>query len=194
MTNYTPHLFIPIIYFNSLKLKKNSDNKINKEFFENDALEVAPNLLGKFLVVYRGKAQKKIKIVEVEAYRGEEDKACHANKGKTKRNEIMYRSGGYLYVYLIYGIYWMLNIVTGKRGHPQAILIRGLEGLNGPGKITKTLGIGRSYYGENLAVSDRIWIEDNNENVEYFTAKRIGIDYAGEPWKDKPWRYILKNK
>jgi len=175
-------------------LKQNSDNKINKEFFENDALEVAPNLLGKFLVVYRGKVQKKFKIVEVEVYRGEEDKACHAYKGKTKRNQIMYGSGGYLYLYLIYGIYWMLNIVTGKIGHPQAILIRGLEGLNGPGKISKTLGIDGSYYGENLAVSDRIWIEDNNENVEYFTVKRIGIDYAGEHWRDKPWRYILKNK
>lgn len=172
----------------------NSDNKINKEFFENDALVVAPKLLGKFLVVDRGKDLKKIKILEVEVYRGEEDKACHANKGKTKRNEIMYSSGGYLYVYLIYGVYWMLNIVTGKRGHPQAILLRALEGINGPGKITKTLGIDRSYYGENLTVSDRIWIEDNNENVEYFTAKRIGIDYAGEPWKDKPWRYILKYK
>jgi DNA-3-methyladenine glycosylase len=175
-------------------LKQSSDNRINKEFFENDALEVAPNLLGKFLVVYRGKTQKKYKIVEVEVYRGEEDKGCHANKGKTKRNEIMYSSGGYLYVYIIYGIYWMLNIVTGKKGYPQAILIRGLEGLNGPGKITKTLGIDKSYYGENLAVSNRIWIEDNNENVEYFTAKRIGIDYAGEPWKNKPWRYILKFK
>jgi DNA-3-methyladenine glycosylase len=175
-------------------LKKYSDNKLNADFFEKDALEVAPNLLGKFLVVKTEKVIKKFKIVEVEIYRGEEDKGCHANKGKTKRNQIMYSSGGYLYIYLIYGMYWMLNIVTGKRGHPQAILIRGLEGLNGPGKITKALGIDRSYYGENLAVSDRIWIEDNNENVEYFTAKRIGIDYAGEPWKDKPWRYILKNK
>ena len=106
----------------------------------------------------------------------------------------MYSSGGYLYVYLIYGMYWMLNIVTGNSGHPQAILIRGLKGLNGPGKITKNLGIDKSYYGENLAVSDRIWIENSNERPEYFTAKRIGIDYAGKYWRDKSWRYILTNK
>lgn len=175
-------------------MKQISYNKLNIEFFENDALEIAPKLLGKFMVVQKGKVQKKFKIVEVEVYRGEEDKACHANKGKTKRNEIMYGSGGYLYVYLIYGMYWMLNIVTGKTGHPQAVLIRGLEGLNGPGKITKTLGIDSSYNGENLAVSARIWIEDNNENVEYITAKRIGVDYAEKQWRDKPWRYILRNK
>ncbi len=174
-------------------MKKYSDNKLNADFFKKDALEVAPNLLGKFLVVKTGKVINKYKIVEVEVYRGEEDKACHANKGKTKRNQIMYNCGGYLYVYLIYGMYWMLNIVTGKTGHPQAVLIRGLEGLNGPGKITKTLGIDRSHYGENLAVSDRIWIEDNNEIAEYITAKRIGIDYAGTSWKNKPWRYILKD-
>ncbi len=175
-------------------LKLNPDYKLNKEFFENDALEVAPKILGKFLVVVNGKVQRKYKIIEIEVYRGEEDKACHANKGKTKRNEIMYSSGGYLYVYLIYGMYWMLNIVTGKSGQAQAILIRGLEGLNGPGKITKNLGIDKNYYGENLAVSDRIWIEDNNESTEYFTAKRIGIDYAGRYWRDKPWRYILCSK
>ena len=175
-------------------MKHKSDYKLNKEFFENDVLEVAPNILGKFLVVEKGKTQRKYKIIEVEVYRGEEDKACHANKGKTKRNEIMYSSGGYLYVYMIYGMYWMLNIVTGKSGHAQALLIRCLEGLNGPGKITKKLGIDKSFYGENLAVSDRIWIENSNERAEYFTTKRIGIDYAGKYWRDKPWRYVLTNK
>lgn len=175
-------------------MNKNSNKKLSIEFFENDALEVAPKLLGKSLIVEKGKIKNKFRIVEVEVYRGEEDKACHAHRGKTKRNEIMYRSGGYLYVYLIYGMYWMLNIVTGKTGHPQAVLIRGLEGLNGPGKITNTLGIDRSYNGENLASSHRIWIEDNNEYTEYFSEKRIGIDYAGEYWRDKPWRFILKDK
>ena len=98
------------------------DTRVNKEFFEKDALGVAPGLPGKFLVVKMDKTQAKYKNIEVEVYRGEEDAACHANRGKTKRNEIMYSSGGYLYVYLIYGMYWMLNIVTEKSGHPQAVL------------------------------------------------------------------------
>jgi DNA-3-methyladenine glycosylase len=175
-------------------LNPEKNYRVNKKFFEKDALEVAPDLLGKFLVVKRNETLKKYKIIEVEVYRGEEDEACHAKRGKTKRNEIMYCSGGYLYVYLIYGMYWMLNIVTGKSGHPQAVLIRGLEGLEGPGKVTKYLGINKSYYGENLAVSNRIWIEDNKENAGYVTLKRIGIDYAGEYWKNKLWRYALIKK
>jgi DNA-3-methyladenine glycosylase len=175
-------------------LNHNKYLRADKKFFEKDALEVAPALLGKFMVIKRNKTLKKYKITEVEVYRGEEDAACHAKKGKTKRNEIMYGSGGYLYIYLIYGMYWMLNIVTGKPGHPQAVLIRGLEGLKGPGKVTRYLGIDKSYCRENLAVSDRIWIENHKENKEYITLKRIGIDYAGEYWKNKPWRYVLTEK
>ena len=168
--------------------------KLNKKFFEQDALVVAPALLGKMLVTKKNKTLKKYKITEVEVYRGEEDEACHAKKGKTKRNVTMYLSGGYLYTYLIYGMYWMMNVVTGKAGHPQAILIRGLEGLEGPGKVTRCLGIDKSYCGENLVASDRIWIENNNESVRYVTLKRIGIDYAGEYWKDKLWRFVLNKK
>jgi len=180
-----------LIFF---KLSHKKHYRLNKKFFEKDALEVAPGILGKFLVIKKNKTLKKYKIIEIEIYRGEEDEACHAKKGKTKRNEIMYNSGGYLYVYLIYGMYWMLNIVTGKSGHPQAILIRGIEGFKGPGKVTKRLGIDKSYYGENLAVSDRIWVEDNKENIIYATLERIGIDYAGEQWKNKLWRYVLIEK
>jgi DNA-3-methyladenine glycosylase len=168
--------------------------KLNKKFFEQDALVVAPSLLGKILVTKKNKTLKKYKITEVEVYRGEEDEACHAKKGKTKRNETMYHSGGYLYIYLIYGMYWMMNVVTGKAGHPQAVLIRGLEGLKGPGKVTRCLGIDKSYSGENLVVSDRIWIENNNESGSYVTLKRIGIDYAGEYWKNKLWRFVLNKK
>jgi len=175
---------------------KNRNNNIiyNKTFFENDVLKVAPNLLGKYLAINTDKIQNKYKITEVEAYRGEEDSACHASKGRTERCEIMYSSGGHIYVYLIYGMYWMLNIVTGRTGNPQAVLIRGLEGLDGPGKITRKLGIDKSYYGENLLVSNRIWLENQNENAEYITGKRIGIDYAGEYWKNKHWRFILNVK
>ncbi len=170
-------------------------NIINsKVFFERDVLEVAPELLGKYLVINSGSIRNKYRILEVEAYRGEEDAACHAAKGKTKRNEIMYSSGGYIYVYLVYGMYWMLNIVTGVAGDPQAVLIRGIEGLDGPGKITRDLGIGKSFYGENLLVSNRIRIEDHHEKAEYMTNRRIGIDYAGDYWKNKLWRFTVIDK
>jgi DNA-3-methyladenine glycosylase len=129
-------------------------------------------------------------ITEVEAYRGEEDKACHASRGRTSRTEIMYLPGGPVYVYLIYGMYWMLNFVTGRRNEPQALLVRGLEDITGPGRITRRLGIGSDFYGENLAGSERLWIEDNHQQVEVKAGPRIGIDYAGEPWTTLPWRFV----
>ena len=131
-------------------------------------------------------------LTEVEAYRGAEDLACHASKGRTPRTDIMFQEGGRIYVYLIYGMYWMLNFVTEKEGVPQAVLIRGIEGIEGPGKLTKALNIDKSFYGENMFTSDRLWIEDGMVDVKYKTTPRIGIDYAGEIWKNKPWRYILE--
>jgi DNA-3-methyladenine glycosylase len=130
-------------------------------------------------------------ISETEAYRGSDDKACHASRGLTPRTEIMYHEGGKLYVYFVYGMYWMLNIVTGKENNPQAVLIRGLENCSGPGRVTKLIGIDRTFYGEDLITSQRIWIEDSGITPIYKTAPRIGINYAGEPWKSKPWRYYL---
>jgi DNA-3-methyladenine glycosylase len=120
-----------------------------------------------------------------------EDKACHASKGKTGRTSVMFGEGGHLYVYLIYGMYWMLNIVTGNAGDPQAVLVRGVEGISGPGKITKLLSIDKSFYGENLITSCRIWIEDSGLKPEIRTGPRIGIDYAGEYWKSVPWRFYI---
>jgi DNA-3-methyladenine glycosylase len=130
-------------------------------------------------------------ITEVEAYKGEEDKACHASKGRTKRTEIMYHSGGHIYVYLIYGMYWMLNFVTGNEAEPQAVLIRGVEGLDGPGKLTKQLGLDSTYYGEHLCSSDRIWLEDRMLRPQMKTSGRIGIGYAGKPWINMPWRFYV---
>jgi DNA-3-methyladenine glycosylase len=126
----------------------------------------------------------------VEAYRGEEDKACHASKGRTSRTEIMYHPGGSIYVYLIYGMYWMLNFVTGDKNEPQALLIRGLEAITGPGRITRKLEIGSDFYGESLSDSARLWIENSDQKVAVQTGPRIGIAYAGEPWKTLPWRYV----
>lgn len=168
-----------------------NDTRLQSEFFLRDVLLVAPDLLGKLLVVNTSKGMSKYCITEVEAYRGEEDRACHASKGRTDRTEIMYHSGGYIYVYLIYGMYWMLNFVTGDRDDPQAVLIRGIDGFNGPGKLTRELKIDSSYYGENLCASDRIWVEDRNHSTEIKSSKRIGIDYAGEPWVSKLWRYHI---
>ncbi|NOQ27412.1 MAG: DNA-3-methyladenine glycosylase [Bacteroidales bacterium] len=169
-------------------------NKLEKEFFTRDVLEVAPELLGKHLIrKFDDGSIKKFLITEVEAYRGEEDLACHASKGRTSRTEIMYHEGGKIYVYLIYGMYWMLNVVTSVKDIPQAVLIRGLKGFDGPGKLTKKLFIDKSFYGEDLFSSQRLWIESvpNQEKIKFKTTPRIGIDYAGEIYKNKPWRFIL---
>jgi len=166
--------------------------RFGNDFYQRDALEVASNLIGQSLVrVFKDGCKNKYVISEVEAYGGEDDLACHASKGRTSRTEIMYHEGGHVYVYLIYGMYWMLNFVTSIKNVPQAVLIRGFKGIDGPGKITMELGINRSFYGENLATSERMWVEKREETVSYKTYPRINIDYAGEVWKKKQWRYVL---
>jgi DNA-3-methyladenine glycosylase len=168
--------------------------RLDRSFFARDVLEVAPNLIGKQLVINDGSICIGYMITEVEAYRGEEDLACHASKGRTARTEIMYHSGGHLYIYLIYGMYWMLNIVTGRKDIPEAVLIRGIEGYNGPGKLTRQLNIDKSFYGEDLCESERIWITEGNGTFRFARTPRIGIDYAGEPWISKPWRFVFSEK
>ena len=166
--------------------------RLTADFFKRDVLEVAPELLGKTLVrVFPDGKQESFIITETEAYRGKEDLACHASKGRTPRTEVMYHDGGLVYVYLIYGMYWMLNFVTSVENEPQAVLIRGLKGLNGPGKLTKHLKLDKSFYGENLSTSQRLYVIEGLTNIKYNTAPRIGIDYAGEVWGNMPWRYIL---
>jgi DNA-3-methyladenine glycosylase len=170
----------------------NSEERLSRDFYIRDVLDVAPELVGKNLVLLTPSGEtEKFKITEVEAYRGSEDRACHAFKGRTARTEIMYHEGGRLYIYLIYGMYWMLNIVTGMADMPQAALIRGLQNYPGPGKLTKSLGIDKSYYGEDLVYSKRIWIEDTGMSYMVKNSPRIGIDYAGEYWKSRPWRYYI---
>ena len=167
--------------------------KLKKDFFLNDVLEVAPNQLGKTLVrKFNDGTIKKYIITETEAYRGEEDLACHCSKGKTPRTSIMYKEGGKIYVYLIYGMYWMLNFVCFKEEIPQAVLIRGIVGFDGPGKLTKELQINKEFNGNDIAKTKEIWIEDNNKTAKYTTKPRVGIDYAGETWKNKLWRFIIE--
>lgn len=169
-----------------------SDRIPNSFFQENDALFVAKNLLGKTLVrQFEDGIIKRFQILETEAYLGEDDLACHASKGKTPRTSVMYEEGGLVYVYLIYGMYWMLNIVTGQKDHPQAVLIRGISSCIGPGRVGNQLKIDKSFYGENLELSDRIWIENSDFSGEILQTPRIGIEYAGDIWKNKPWRFIL---
>lgn len=166
--------------------------RLTREFFIRDVLLVAPELIGKTIVLVRDKEHiRKFMITETEAYRGPEDRACHACKGRTARTEVMYHHGGLIYVYFVYGMYWMLNFVTGEENNPQAALIRGIEGFKGPGKLTKALGIDRSFYGEDLTDSGRIWVEDDGYSPSYDTGRRIGINYAGEEWIRKPWRYYI---
>ena len=167
------------------------NERLSLEFYLRDVLEVAPELLGKPLVrQFADGSQKRYMITEVEAYRGAEDLACHAAKGRTPRTEVMFQEGGKVYVYLIYGMYWLLNLVTGEEGYPSAVLIRGINGFSGPGRLGRELQLDKSFYGENLQASPRLWVENAKPVTEYKTSKRIGIGYAGE-WANKMWRFYL---
>jgi len=166
-------------------------DRLSPDFFHRDVLDVAPELIGKLLVrQYEDGRIEKYRIIETEAYRGMEDLACHASKGRTPRTEVMFLDGGTVYVYLIYGMYWMLNLVTGNEGDPSAVLIRGIEGCSGPGRVGRKLQLDKSFYGENLLNSSRIWVEDAEPVSEIRTSKRIGISYAGE-WENKLWRFYI---
>jgi DNA-3-methyladenine glycosylase len=157
---------------------------------------VARYLLGKLLVRKwpDGKISRH-RITEVEAYHGEKDLACHASKGRTKRTDVMYQAGGVWYVYLCYGIHEMLNLVTGPADHPAAVLIRGVEGIIGPGRVTKKLAIDRALNGAPATRSSGLWLEDDGFVVPRGAVKispRIGVDYAGPIWSLKPWRFYFK--
>jgi DNA-3-methyladenine glycosylase len=168
------------------------NRRLERKFYTRDVLEVAPDLIGKILTVQTQKGNSiRCTITEVEAYRGEEDKACHASKGRTARTEIMYHEGGRVYVYFVYGMYWMLNFVTGPADVPQAVLIRGTNLHKGPGILTRETCIDRSFYGEDLTKSARIWVEENYTTPIVKTGKRIGIDYSGDEWKNKMWRFYF---
>lgn len=169
-------------------------DRIPLSYFRRDVLDVAPSLLGKYLVrCYDNGSVLRYEITETEAYRGGDDLACHASKGKTDRTAIMFEPGGVLYMYLIYGMYWMLNIVTAGKDEPQAVLIRGVRDVNGPGRVSRALSLNKSFYGESLDESKRIWIEDADRERKIISTSRIGIDYAGEYWKNKPWRWVLSD-
>jgi len=166
---------------------------LSQSFFDRSTLEVSSDLLGKYLVRRYGGKETALMITEVEAYDGPKDKACHAHRGKTGRNAVMFGPAGYWYVYFCYGVHWMLNIVTGEVGYPAAVLIRGVEGIRGPGKITKHLHIDKRLTNKQANRSSGLWIEDRGTQLQMFIIKRtprIGVQYAGS-WAKKPYRYLL---
>lgn len=197
----------------------NSQNILDREFYNRDALIVAKELLGKLLVHEINGQMISLKIVETEAYMGIEDKAAHSYGGRrTNRVEVMYGEPGFSYVYFVYGMHYLFNIVTRERGNPQAVLIRAgepVKGLdliahnrfgipyeklskiqlinltNGPGKLSKALSITKDLNGEDLCGNKQYVTEGEKETFSIVSAKRVGIDYAEEA-KDYPWRFYIK--
>jgi DNA-3-methyladenine glycosylase len=184
--------------------------KLAPSFYQQPTLEVARNLLGKILVRRLNGKNLAGKIVETEAYVGPEDLACHASKGKTPRTAIMFENGGCAYVYMIYGFYFCLNVVTEAEGYPAAVLIRAIEPIeqvvsmrklrgnpprdqdiaSGPGKLCMAMGIDKRLNGASLA-GEILWIEDRKLTAdEIEVSPRVGVDYAGD-YKDKPWRFYI---
>ena len=162
-------------------------NKLGYEFYHRPCLEVARDLVGKILV----HGDKRLRISETEAYCGEADTACHAHKGRTKRTEVMYMQAGTVYIYLCYGIHWLLNIVTGEENEPEAVLIRACIDAEGPGKLTKALGI-TGELNRTSVCDGQLYIEDDGYQCEVVTDKRVGIAYASREDQDRLWRFKMK--
>ena len=167
---------------------------LEKEYFSSPATILALDLIGKILCRRTENGIIRVRITETECYYGEEDTACHAHKGRTERTKTMYESGGITYVYLCYGMHAMLNIVTGPENHPEAVLIRGVEGVNGPGRTTKYMHITTADNTLPLCIESGIWIEDDGTKPECTSHPRVGIDYASEKDRKRPWRYVIKER
>jgi len=176
--------------------------KLTRQFYTGPTLKVAKELLGKYIVRKVGKKKLGGMVIETEAYIGPKDKASHAYGGKiTPRNKAEYFIGGHIYIYLVYGMYWQLNISTSKEGKPECVLIRALDSklgnlASGPGKLCRYLKLDKSFYGEDLTKSKRIWLEDRGVRIRHsqiIATKRVGIDYAGPYWANKKWRFLFEN-
>ncbi|MDG3002200.1 DNA-3-methyladenine glycosylase [Paludisphaera mucosa] len=170
-----------------------------KSFYDRNAKEVAPELLGMHLVRTIDGVARIGRIVETEAYLGPPDLAAHSTKGLTKRTSVMYGPPGYAYVYLIYGMYHCLNMVTGPGGHASAVLVRALEPIsgideatNGPGKLCRALKIDLRLYGHDLSGGELTVMRPKGrpEPFTIATSPRIGVDYAKE-WALEPLRFTI---
>ena len=167
---------------------------LSASWFCRPATELAPSLLGKILCRRTEDGVLSFRITETECYFGEEDTACHAHRGRTPRTEVMYRAGGCAYVYLCYGMHSMLNLVTGPEGHPEAVLIRGVENIVGPGRVTKQMKIDRACNGMLLTPDNGLWIEDDGITLDFTTTPRVGIDYASREYREIAWRFVAYKK
>jgi DNA-3-methyladenine glycosylase len=168
---------------------------LTAKFFNRPTLIVAEELLGKYLVRKIGKREVAVQITETEAYDGLKDKASHASRGQTLRNAPMFGSAGNFYVYFTYGMHWMLNIVTGPKNYPAAILIRGTKQVSGPARLTKFLGIDKSLNGKPATKKSGIWFEDRGDLIRQKDTKRaprIGVNYAGPMWSKKKYRFLIE--
>lgn len=184
--------------------------KLVADFYARSALDVARDLIGTRLVRRQGRTLLAGRIVETEAYVGPHDLACHAARGRTARTEVMFGPAGHAYVYLIYGMYCCLNVVTGDEGYPAAVLIRAIEPLegiahmtrnrgrslpetaigSGPGKLCQALAVDRRLNGESLE-GGRVWLEaGSRDHCVILRSPRIGVDYAGA-YREKRWRFFL---
>jgi DNA-3-methyladenine glycosylase len=168
-------------------------------YFTRPTVQVARSLVGKYLIRCIDGREIAGKIIEVEAYVGSEDKACHASKGRTQRTDVMFGPGGIAYVYLIYGMYHCLNVVTERKEFPSAILIRAIEIdgelVDGPGRICRALQIDRRLNRVDLTTGESLWFEDRGvvmKKADVGTHPRIGVDYAGT-WAKKLWRFRLRH-
>ncbi len=168
-----------------------------RDYFARPTLAVARSLVGKYLVREQDSGLVAGRIIEVEAYIGTEDKACHASKGRTARTDVLFGPPGHAYVYLCYGMYEMLNVVTEQEGFPAAILLRAVECegtlIDGPGRLTRAFDIDRRLNRCDLTLGRSLWFEDRGDALPtglLNTHPRIGVDYAGE-WAHKPWRFRL---
>lgn len=168
---------------------------LDSRFFNRATLIVARELLSCFLCRRIGKRNIRRRIIEVEAYNGPKDRASHAHRGETPRNRVMFGKGGVWYVYFTYGMHWMLNVVTGPIGYPAAVLIRGVEGVEGPARVTKFFKIGRKHNRTRASRQSGLWIESSGAkplSQKIKATPRVGVAYAGK-WSEKPYRFVLKS-
>jgi DNA-3-methyladenine glycosylase len=177
----------------------NTGKILSRAYFNRSTLVVARSLLGKYLVRQNGAGRMAGQIVEVEAYVGPHDLACHASKGRTLRTEVLFGSPGIAYVYLIYGMYHCLNVVTEEAGFPAAVLIRAVvvqgQLIDGPGRLCRAFSIDRSLNRTNMTAGRTLWFEDRGTKIprgKIGTFPRIGVDYAGA-WAGKPYRFRVSD-
>jgi DNA-3-methyladenine glycosylase len=162
-------------------------------FFNRPAEKVANDLIGCALNWKNGDQTEARIITETECYTGPDDLASHASRGRTKRNEAMFGPPGIFYVYFVYGMHWMLNVVTGPVGYPAAVLIRGVEGIVGPGRLTKAARINGNLNGKPAKKETGVWFSERSgpRKNTITRSSRIGVSYAGPIWSVKPYRFIL---